>query len=220
VARLETGIRRELGELRAKQTELVDHASESLAAAYDRSRARLRAARARIHRLQESAVEGLDAQLRRAGEQLENLGHRLEDAARGARDATVAAARATERGIARRARRMQARIVIIEVKGKARLAEHAARDRDFDRADARLAEATDLLGEARTILADDDAFDTELDAIRDALRHAVTAVRSQAEDTRRRIEQVLADADRVVTSLEADEGQAAGTEPSSRTARR
>jgi hypothetical protein len=219
IARLETGVRQQLGELQAKQTELVDHASESLAAAYERSRIRLRTARARVKRLQESAVEGLEAQLRRAGDQLDNLAHRLEDAARDAGDATIAAARATERGIARRARRMQARVLIIEVKGKARMAEHAARDRDFDRADARLADATDLLAQAQTVLADDNAFDDDLDAIRDALRQAVNAVRSQAEDTRRRIEQVLADADRVVGNLEADEGQAAGTDIQSTVAR-
>lgn len=205
VARLESAMRRELNELSAKQAELVSHASDAVAAAYDRSRARLQSARTRVHRLQEAAVEGLDSQLRRAGEQLENLGRRLEHAASGAKSTTVAAARAAERGIARRARRIQARVVVLEVKAKARLAEHAARDRDFDRADARLAEATDLLGEVRTILADDDVFGDELDAIRDALRHAVTSVRSRAEDTRRRIEQVLADADRVVTSLESDE---------------
>lgn len=219
VARLEDGLRRDLGELRAKQAELVDHAGEDLSAAYERSRARLSSARSRIHRMQEAAVEELENQMRRAGEQLEDLGRRLEQAAYEAKDATVAGARATERGIARRVRRMQARVLILEVKAKAQLAGHAARHRDFDRADARLAGAGDLLAEARTILADD-AFDDELEAIRDALRHAATSVRSRADDTRRRIEQVLADADRVVTSLEADESHAAGTTTRSTAAHR
>ncbi len=72
VARLEAGLRREVSELHAKQSELVDHASQSLSAAYDRSRVRLRATRSRIRQLQEAAVKGLDVQLRRAAEQLED----------------------------------------------------------------------------------------------------------------------------------------------------
>lgn len=207
VARAETAVRRELGEIRAKQTELLDHASDALTAAYDRSRARLRASRERLARLQDAAVEGLEAQLKRANDHLEALTRRLDHAATSARDATVSAAKATERGIARGARRVHARVVLLEAKAKARLAQRAASDKDFDRADARLAEASELLTEARTILDGDDAFDAELGRFRDALREAASAVRTRAEDTRRRIDQVLADADQVVSSLEAKADQ-------------
>lgn len=207
LTRAETAVRRELGELRAKQAELLDHASEALTAAYDRSRGRLRAARERLARLQDATVDGLDAQLRRANDHLEALTRRLDHAATSALDATVAAAKATERNIARGARRVHARVVLLEAKAKARLAQRAASDKDWDRADARLADASELLAEARSILDGDDAFDAELDRFRDALRDAASAVRTRAEDTRRRIDQVLADADLVVTSLEAKADQ-------------
>lgn len=205
--RAEEAVRRELREVRAKQVELLDHASEALTAAYDRSRGRLRAARERLARLQDAAVDGLEAQLKRANDHLEALTRRLDHAASSARDATVAAAKATERGIARGARRVHARVVLLEAKAKARLAQRAASDKDFDRADARLSEASELLAEARTILDGDDAFDVELDRFRDALRDAASAVRARAEDTRRRIDQVLVDADLVVSSLEAKADQ-------------
>jgi len=208
VARAESAVRRELAELKARQAELLDHAGDALGDAYERSRARLRSARARIRRLEEAAVDGLDAQLRRATEHLEALAKRLEHAAASARDATFATAHATERGIARRARRVQARVMILEAKAKVRLAEHAARDRDFEKVHARLADATELLAEARETLAGDDVAGRELDAMRDGLRHAVDAVRAGAEDTRRRIDQVLGDADLVVSTLEADDGDA------------
>ena len=208
VRRFEDQLRRDIDSLRAKQAELVEHITESLATAYQRSRNGLQAARYRLRGLQESAAEGLDVQLRRAGEQIEALAQRLEQAAGTAKSATVAAARATERGIATRVRRAQVRVMLLEVKAKAALAQRAAADGAFDRADARLTEATDLLSEARAIVADDVAYLQSLDAIRDALRQAVLAVRSQAHDTRRRIDQVLVDTDRVVTTLESDERQA------------
>lgn len=100
---------------------------------------------------------------------------------------------------------MASGVILLEVKAKATLAQRAAAGEDFDRADTRLSEATDLLRDARGILGDDDAYDHQLDAIKRALREAVSAVRNRAEDTRRRIDQVLADADHVVTVLESDE---------------
>ena len=208
VHRFDDQLRRDIDGLRAKHAELVDHTTESLAAAYQHSRNRLQGARNRLHGLQESAAEGLDAQLRRAGEQIDALAQRLEQAAVTAKSATVAAARATERGIATRVRRAQAQVMLLEVKAKAALAQRAAADGAFDRADARLTEATDLLSEERAIVPDDIAYLQGLDAIRDTLRQAVLAVRSQAQDTRRRIDQVLVDTDRVVTTLESDERQA------------
>lgn len=122
---------------------------------------------------------------------------------------TIAAARQAEAGIARRARRVHARVLIVEVKGKATLARRAAESHEYDRADTRLAEAIELLGEVRTVLGDDHAYDAQLDSLRSALREAVSAVRTRAEDTRRRIEQVLADADEVIDRLESDERTAA-----------
>lgn len=214
IERLDAQVHRELEALRAKQRELVDHASDALTAAYDRSRRRLRAARARLHDLQAAAVEGLEVQLRRAGEQLEALGQKLEHSAAAAKDATVAAARHAEQSVATRVRRLHARVVLLEVKAKATLARRSAAGEDFDRADTRLSEATDLLRDAQGILGGDDAYDQQLDAIRTALRQAVTAVRNRAEDTRRRIDQVLADADHVVTALESDERDAMAEERS------
>ena len=219
VRRLEDQVRQELDALRAKQGELVDHASQSLAAAYDRSRSRLLAAGVRLRSLQESALEGMEVQLQRAGEQIDALAQRLEHAAHAARSATVAAARATERGLTVRVSRVQARVVLLEVKAQAVLAERAAGEGQFDRADARLTEAIELLAKARSILGEDNVYDHQLDAVRDALRHAVDSVRSRAEDSRRRIDQVLADADRVVNTLESDEIEAAseGATPASPT---
>ena len=84
-----------------------------------------------------------------------------------------------------------------------------AAKKDFERADRLLADATELLQSAGETLGDDHAYDQLLDAMKLALREATTAVRAHAEDVRQKIEQVLTDTDRIVSSLESDEDQAA-----------
>ena len=59
--------------LRAKQKELVENASQSLAAAYDHSRQRLAVVRENLRKQKVEAVEGLEKQVRLAEEQLEAL---------------------------------------------------------------------------------------------------------------------------------------------------
>ncbi|MEW6470993.1 MAG: hypothetical protein AB1679_01865 [Actinomycetota bacterium] len=218
VQRLDSQLQRQLDALQVKQAELVDHAAQSLAAAYERSRRRLQHVRGRLHDLQVAAEEGLEAQRRRAAEHLEALSQRLEHSAAAAKEATLSAARQAEAGVARRVHRVHARVLILEVKGKATLARRAASADEYDRADTRLTEAMELLGEVRTVLRDDDAYDPQLDSLKAALREAVRAVRTRAEDTRRRIEHVLTDADEVIARLESDElGAAESTKELSRT---
>lgn len=200
--------RRDLDALRAKQRELVDGAADTLAAAYNRSRSELRAIQHRIGDLGRHTAEGLQDQLHRAGHQAQQLLTSLEHAAGQAKDLTVTAARNVEVGIARRARRIHARVVLLEVKANAALAARAADDRDFDRADRRLAEASHLLAEARAILDDDHVIAEDLATMKLRLLEAADAVRTRAEDTRRRIDTVVADTDRVVGDLEAAEDHA------------
>jgi len=133
----------------------------------------------------------------------------LEDGAKSAKDATVAAARSVEEGIAMRVRRVEARATLLQAKAKATRAVGVAGKRDFLRAEQLLEQATGLLRNARETLGDDHAYDQLLDAVKLALREATTAVRAQAEDVRKKIEQVLADTDRLVSTLESDEAKAA-----------
>lgn len=201
-------LRRDFDALRAKQRELVDGAADTLAAAYNRSRSELRSVQTRIGELGRHTAEGLQDQLHRAGNQAQQLLTSLEHAAGQAKSLTVTAARNAEAGIARRARRIHARVVLLEVKANAARAARAAADADFDRADRRLADASQLLAEARAILDDDHVIAEGLAAMKLRLLDAAEAVRTRAEDTRRRIDTVVADTDRVVGDLEAAEDHA------------
>lgn len=209
--RAQAELRRDLDTLRSKQRELVDTATDTLAAAYNRSRGELRAVQARIGELGRHTADGLQEQLHKAGNQAQSLLASLEQAAGRAKDLTVNGARSVEEGIARRTRRIHARVVLLEVKAKAAMAGRAAADSDFDRADQRLAEASRLLTEARTILANDEVIDEQLAAVKTSLLDAVESVRVRAQDTRRRIDAVVADTDRVVGDLEAAEDHAQDT---------
>ncbi len=183
--------------------------AQAIAASYDKSRQRLQIARNHLRQLKEEAVEGLEKQVQLAQEQLETLARRLEEGAKSAKDATVAAARKVEEAIALRVRRIEARATLLQAKAKASRAVSSAAKKDFERADQLLQDATELLQSARETLGDDHAYDQLLDAMKLALREATTAVRAHAEDVRQKIEQVLTDTDRIVSSLESDEDQAA-----------
>ena len=213
VGTLQSSLQHEMEVLRAKQKELVDSASQAMTAAYDRSRLRLALARENLRLQKEEAVEGLQKQVNLAQEQLDALAGKLEDTAHAAKDMTVSAARSAEEAIALRVRRIEARATLMLVKAKATRAQSIAADKEFLLADQLLAEATDLLRDARETLGDDHVYDTQLDAIKVSLRKATEAVRTQAEDTRMRIEQVLADTDKIVGTLESDETKAAEQTP-------
>jgi hypothetical protein len=102
------------------------------------------------------------------------------------------------------------RTTLLEAKAKTTFAViSAASKKNFDRAEQLLADATELMRNARVTLGDDHAYDPLLDKMKLALRDATIAVRAHAEDVRQKIEQVLTETDRIVTSLESFEEKAA-----------
>ena len=209
IQKLKTALHSELEALRTKERELVESATKSLAAAYGRSRRRLAAARESLQKLKRETVEGLEKQIKLALEQLEALTELIEKSAHAAEQRTISAARRAERAIASRVRRMQARVALIHAKAKATHARWAAVSEDFDRAERLLVDATEHLRDARETLrfdrADDAQLELELDAVRESLREAISAVRARAADVHEHLEQVLADSNRILSTLETQE---------------
>lgn len=204
-------LRAELDALRLKQKELTESITSSLSAAYGRSRERLHAVRENLRRQKTEAVEGMEKQLQLAHDQLESLGHRLEESASSIKSMAFSTAQKVEETIALRVRRIEARVTLLHAKAKAARAQSAAAKNDFQRADELLADAADLWQSARETLGDDRTYDAQLDALKRALRDATVAVRTRAQDTRSRIDRVLADTDRIVGALESDETRAASS---------
>jgi tetratricopeptide (TPR) repeat protein len=203
--RVQSELNRDIETLRVKYEESIQSLEEAIATAYENSRQRLKAAREKLHQLSDAAVEGLEKQVQLARQQLEALARRVEEAAKSAGKATVAAARKIEEGLAIRVRRIEARALLLNAKAQARLAIGLAAAKTFDRAEEFLEDATDLLRSAREILGDDHAYDQPMDKMRASLREATAAVRSHAANVHQKVEQVITDTDRIVSSLEADE---------------
>jgi len=202
----------EIEVLRAKQREFFDSASEAIASAYDESRRRLERNRERLRVLKAAAVEGLGKQMERAAEQLHALAQRLDDGAKSVGESTLLVARNVEQGIARRVQRLEARTTLMYAKAKATRAVNWAQKRDFEQAERQLEEAADLLRTVRDALGVDHAYDEGLDDVKRALAEATDAVRARAEVTRKRIEHVLTEADKMLDRLESDEQLAASSQ--------
>jgi hypothetical protein len=118
-----------------------------------------------------------------------------------------------EEGLAVRVRRVEARSLLLRVKTKVNRAISAAAHEEFFRAEELLEDGTELLRGARETLVDDSAYDQSFEEIRNAMRDAVGTVKMRALDVRRRMEQVLAEADHIVDALESDEQMASDHAP-------
>lgn len=204
-------LRGELATLQLKQKALTESIAGRLAATYGRSRARLHAAREGFHRLKTETVDGMETQLQLTQDHRELLGQRLEEAAGSVKNVALATAQRIEEAIALRVRRFEARASLLQAKARASRAQAAAAQNDFQRADELLGDAANLFQAARETLAADRTYDLQLEAMKQDLRAATSAVRSRAQDTRLRIDRVLADTDRIVGALESDETRAAAS---------
>jgi len=202
--------RLEIERLRSMQQEFAQNVAQSIAAAYDASRQRLQHAREVLRQTKEEAVRNLDEQITRIQDQIEVIARRLEEHARSVREATQGAAREIEQNITLRVRRLEARAMLLRAKARTTRAVNAAAEEDFQRADELLEDATELLREARATLGEDHAYDKLFESVKESLRTASLAVRAHAENAREKIEAVLADTDRLVGRLEADEQSESG----------
>jgi surfactin synthase thioesterase subunit len=153
----------------------------------------------------------MEKQLQLALDQLEALARRLDEAGDSVKTVAFSTAQRIEEALARRVRRLEARGALLQAKAKAARAEAAAATNDFHRADELLADAADLFQTARETLGDDRVYELQLEAMKQDLRAATSAVRTRAQDTRSRIDRVLADTDRIVSALESDETRAAAS---------
>ena len=208
VAYWRAGGKRDIEALRAKQKELSEALLLAVEEAYEASRQTLRRTAEGLRHLKDEAIEGLEQQVERAQQQLHELERRLEAAAKAARDHTIAAAQKAERALRVRVHRLEARGSLLYAKGCTVLANRWAYKGEFLRAEKRLDEATELLALARETLRADHAYDEQLEVVKHSLAEATTAAREKSKDVRQRIEHVLAEADKLLGSLESDETQA------------
>jgi len=197
--------RGDLEHMRTIQKQLTENASRSISEAYRRSLARLTRIAERLEHLKDEAGEGLEARLQAAGRRLQALRQRASQSAKAAKESTFSAAHNAQQALARSIGRLEARTSLLSAKSKIQRAVRQAEHEEFDLAERRLGEAAELVRAARETLGDDRAYDHELERVRNAVRGATSAIRAKAEDSRRRIEHVLREADSLVARFESDQ---------------
>jgi uncharacterized phage infection (PIP) family protein YhgE len=198
----------QLKQLETKQKELVDDLTATTRAAYASLQESMKRAGERLVEIRKGAAESLQEQIDLASQQLERLQKKSADALAALKDTTIAVARETEEAIAKRVRRLEARVEILHAKLHINSALSRAEENDFDKAEEYLRDAVSMLKDARQKLEGDTAYDTNLDAVADSLKQAVAAVKSRAEDVRQKIEKVVTTSDTLVSALESDEQSA------------
>jgi hypothetical protein len=210
IAYWRAGGQRDLERLRAKQEELTETLLLAIEEAYEASRQTLRQTAESLRLLKDEAIEGLEQPIERAAQQLQALERKLEEGLKSARTSTLSAAHNVERSLRLRVRRIEARGSLLYAKASAVLAQRWAGKGELIRAEQRLDQATALLALARETLRADHAYDEQFEIVKRALAEATTAVRAKAQDIRQRIEQVLAETDKLLNVLESDETKNAG----------
>jgi regulator of replication initiation timing len=209
VAYWRAGGRRDVEHLRAKQKELADALLFVIEEMYEESRLSLRQTADGLQQLKTEAIHEVEQQLDRAAQQLAALEKRLEDGLKSARNTAMSTAHEVERSLRRRVRRLEARGSLLFAKAAGALAIRHAQRGELSRAEKRLDEATALLALARETMRADHAYDEQFDTVKRSLAEAINAVRAEAADIRQRIEHVVAETDKLVGALEADEQKAA-----------
>ena len=202
------GGQRDLEMLREKQTELGEVLLFAIEEAYEASRQSLQQTAEGLRNLKAEAIEGLEQEVERATQQLQALERRLAETTKTARDTTAALAHKAERALRLRVHRLEARGSLLYAKGCAVLANRWANQGEFLRAEKRLDEATALLALARETLRADHAYDEQFETVKHSLAEATGAVRAKAQDARQRIDNVLAETNKLLRALESDETNA------------
>ena len=201
------GGQRDWERLRAKQKELADALLFVVEEMYEESRLSLRQTADGLQQLKSEAIRELEHQIERAIQQLAALEKHLEEGLKSARTTALASTHKIERSLRRRVRRLEARGSLLFAKAAATLAIRHANNGELPRAEKRLDEATALLALARETMRADHAYDAHFDAVKRNLAEAINAVRAEAQDIRQRIDQVIAENDKLIGALEVDEQQ-------------
>lgn len=201
-------VQRELTNLSTKQRELLDSAAASLADAYDQSRRHLTSARELLREQAEEAVDCLEQHAGVAQRHLERLTQCVEQGARSAKAATAQAARRTQRALAHRVWRLEARATLLLAESKAHRARAAVVSQDYVVAERLLDEAAELVRRAGDRLRFDPHYHLTLERIARASRDALISLRAHAEYTLGELDQLLAESERLVQELESEERQA------------
>lgn len=177
------------------------------------TRVALQRLRERLELMRKAGAKSSDAAVNKAQAQLERLAEQFEAAAKAKTETGPERAGQAASALAERARRLQARIDLIEAAAKGSRALEFAVKTDFARATALVGELAQILDGARATLAGIPAYAEDLNGLIARLREAQTAAGARASDAAVQLERALSMANEVIDQLASDETRAASEAP-------
>lgn len=204
LAAMRRDLAREVELLRTGQQTLLEDLATRVRRGYERLLARVEHAQQRLGELRERASADMHRRLDTLREELADVqGTAAGELARLKAEASAATA-AAEDSLARRLRRLEGRLQILQARMEISNAEVLAGDGDFTTAEELLEDAVARVRDVRSRL-DEMEEDPAFGDVLNALQKAIRSVRMRAEARERQIDRVVSASDTLLACLEARE---------------
>lgn len=200
---LQYEIRAELEAARQAQRALADELAARIRMGYEDTLERMRRAEARLSEPRQGAPAELTRALNAAARRASELRQQAWDGLDRLRKEASTQAQNAQEAVARRARRLEARVEVLVARGEIARAERLAEREDFVSAQSVLEDAASKVRHARSKMGDPGREAQAFDEIVGALAEAIRRVRLRAANARQQIEKVMTTSDSLLGSLEA-----------------
>jgi len=198
-------LRKDLEELKAQQKDFAEAGIRSNTEAYDRGRERLASLRTQIYSLNGKFHGEPESRPHKALAEVETLSARLEENVRNIRTVSASVAQRAQERLTRQIQRLKARVLLVLAEAKANDARAAALEQRLTEAEECLDEAMDLVRRASDDLASEPEYQSLMDNLSRASREVGLCLRAHAQSTVSKMDRMLAENDRLLRRLEAEE---------------
>ncbi len=200
-------LRDEIDVLRNKQRQLVDSVRQSIRHTYDDLTERIDRAEQRLVLMKDVMVDGIEMPIRLAIEQLKAARDCIQDRTAKMEDVAVDASRRAQQSVVQHVHRLEARVAMLGAEADTFRARRLANDTEFEKAEELMHDALAKVRDAEKLLQNDHVFDDAIRQLLDSIREALTAVRTNADDARQRLDKVMAESESLVAELAQAERQ-------------
>ncbi len=193
----------DIARLRSQLVETADEMRARLRHGYDESLRRIDRARTLLSEIPPQVAADVRASIETLDKELASVRREVEEELDRLKASVSASSQAARDAVATRVRRLEGRVHLLVARGEMARAETRAERGEFAAAEDLLEDALMKVREVQTRLGplfDDDPAFAHLLA---ALRQAIRSVRSRAESRKREIEELIAESDVLLRTLEA-----------------
>jgi chromosome segregation ATPase len=203
VAYWRSGGAQDIGRLRSELVETGDELRTRLRGGYEEALRRIDRARALLAEIPPQVSASVRASIDSLNKELSTVRHEVEQELQRLKTSVSASSQAARDAVATRVRRLEGRVRLLVARGEMARAESLAERGELAAAEDLLEDALMKVREVQRglgpLFEDDPAFAHLLAALRQAIR----SVRTRAESRKREIEELIAESDNLLHTLEA-----------------